>query len=222
MAKKKNVATTHEVLAAQAFLRTLGANWRDTYLVLAIIAWVRVAIALHHGKYNNIFGLKPGAYDKAFRSGIYTTTGPFQPHTGRPTIQLSKYASLSKALQAFAVYLRTQANSTNGFRLILSAIRHDRPSDVLWAASMSSIDPSHYGLGTTQLLFVEYSSFTGIAQPGHPGTPGRPPTVKPAKIAPPPRSLQAPVVHPHYVNAYAVQSFYDERHDKVAPEGPNG
>lgn len=202
---KRHQPSHAEISAAEAFLRTLGADWHDLNLVLAIVAWVNVATSLHHGKYNNIFGLKPGAWDKAFRSGVYTTTGPFQPHSGRPTIELSKYRNLTDALKALAGYLKSDKGQ---FGLLLNAIRADRPKDVLFAIEYSNFDPA-YGFLTTDLIYKEYNSLY-IYIPGK-TIPGKQPP-KPKPPAPLPQVLQAPIIHPNYISAWTAKTFYDERH----------
>lgn len=200
---KRHQPSHGEVTAAEAFLRTLGADWHDLNLVLAIVAWVNVATAIHHGKFHNIFQLRPGAWDKAFRSGVYNVTKGSR--SGPLTTQFSKYRNETDALRALAGYLQSDKGQ---FGLLLSAIRHDRPKDVLYAIEYSNFDPA-YGFGSTDLIYKEFNSLY-IFIPGK-KIPGQKPP-KPKPLAPLPQVLQAPVIHPNYISAWTAKTFYDERH----------
>lgn len=204
MAAKHRV-TNEQINAAQAFLRTLGADWHDNYLVLAIIAWGTVAI---HGKFHNIFNLHPGSWDKHLRTGTYKVdSGHFDPHAGRVMEEFSKYRNMFSAYVALANYLK--ANSKE-FALILSSIRHDRVNDALFAISASSFDPYHYGLGSTNRIYTVYNSLF-IVIPGK-KQPGPQPPPKPKPLAPIPQVLQPPTLRNTYLSAYTTRDFYRQRH----------
>jgi hypothetical protein len=57
-----------ELRFAQLFLRALHANERNSYLILAVVAWLRSESGTNYIG-NNPLNLRPGADDARYRSG---------------------------------------------------------------------------------------------------------------------------------------------------------
>lgn len=123
-----------EVRGAQMFLRVLGADWHDPYLVRAVVAWFRQesgSVARVVG--NNPFNIRPGVASK-YASGT---------RRGRVGSFLV-FRRLSRGFGGAALVLRTLA-PTYGYGRVIEEARAGDALGFLAALALSSWDASHYG-----------------------------------------------------------------------------
>ena len=124
-----------EIAGAQLFLRVLGANYKNRYMVKAVIAWFRqesggISKVIH----NNPFNIRPGVASK-YSNGTWP---------GREGVFLS-FSTLSKGFAAAAVVLKSIAPSY-GYGTIITAARSGNATRLLAAIALSGWDGSHYGV----------------------------------------------------------------------------
>lgn len=218
MAAKKPVTHPTELRFAVYFLKYLHANSTNTYLILAVVAWLRSESGQHYIGFNPL-NLRPGKDDAAFRSGI---------RTGKVG-QFSIYKSLQAGARATATRLLNAGSDYRGYGLIVSAAQRSggdtvqsmqqQATDFLNAIALSKWDASHYGLGknptlanadfTKNKLLKVWDSLLGfpVTLPADP--------VKPkAQHANPP--AQAPsdahIAHADFIQGGHAGAFYAERH----------
>jgi hypothetical protein len=137
---------TAEILGAQMFLRVLGANYKNTYMIKAVIAWFRqesggVSKVIH----NNPFNIRPGAMSK-YSNGTWE---------GRVGIFLS-FSTLPKGFAAAAMLLKRLAPSY-GYGTVIKAAQGGNAGRFLGAIALSSWDGSHYGVN---ILYKEQAYTT--------------------------------------------------------------
>lgn len=157
MTKKANIVSLLEQAAAIAFLKALGADWHNEYLLLQVVAWLRVQEKMHPelAKTNNVFNLS-------------TTT--YYPYGGHKTT-VFKFPSLIDEMKALAKMLLKSTDPS--YQLIVTAAKNDKGNTdkndyFLKAVVLSDWDAAHFGLhsdGTGDQITKEYLSFTGLANP---------------------------------------------------------
>jgi hypothetical protein len=226
-----HLASLTETLAAQAFLKTVGADWTNTSLVIAVVAWYRVSLHYYSPKgglkdvgYNPFF-LKPGSFDKGIRIGTFKSKNKLHEGT------FSVYKTLADSLRALANYLLAGRHTDSKFRLLVNAFRSGRVADALSGILQTSlavgkydahsvtmrVGPAHHAhdedVWVPSPLYAAYNAITGSTVPGKPKAPPKPPP-KPPKphgefVVPPPFS--------GYVSPFHAGTFYRARkHDTVS------
>lgn len=204
------VATYDQVRFAQAFLRSVGANWRDNYLILVVVAWI---IAANRGwsriQGNNPFLVRATNFDTRYRVGTFKRNG----------ITYSRYAGLDSAINATILSLQKGFPfSPAAFQGILKAFRQARgykgAAAVAYALSNSAWDnPRQYRTSKGKnLILVVMSRFTGIQlEPPTKPPPTRPPKPKPTPNFPTPGRYPIPEVHHDWPSPTAPRAFLEER-----------
>lgn len=210
-----NVAQVGEVVAAQAFLRAIGANYQSTDLIYAVVAWMRTS----EGGRANLWGNNP--------FNLRASTARFIPSNliagtkyriGYGT--LLRFATLTDGVKAMAAYLKgvvkVAGGSWLGYGLILRAFKAGNPVDSLIAIALSAWDAAHYGFDTSNrdpsaalaksAIYKVYASFTGLQMP----TPKQPKPAPPKPEAP--NDLPAPPLAHPYIEPHRAAAFYRERH----------
>lgn len=205
------VATYDQVRFAQAFLRSVGANWRNNYLILLVVAWI---VAANRGwsrvRGNNPFLVRATAADARFRVGTFKLNG----------ITYSRYASWTVAVAATIATLQKgypSPYSINTLQKILDAFRgsakgYKAAQAVAYALSNSPWDdPRRFRTAKGKnLILVVMSRFTGLQlQPPTKPPPVRPP--KPTKNFPTPGRYPIPETHHKWPVPTAPLSFLRER-----------
>lgn len=220
------VASLAETRAAQAFLKTIGADVNNKDLIRGVIAWFHQesgSIARVIG--NNPFNIRNDPMQ----------IGQRQTRNGNGKFAI--FATLAIGFQAAArLLLRGMSDKGDwrGYGLVVRAARSGRILDFLQAIAMSKWDAAHYGWSPEHPdrnhLIGAYNAITGLtlSVPGT-GKSGSPkPTPKPKKRRLParPRDIPAPFEPSPYMDAYAVGRSYRERHKdmmgNVALDGPGG
>lgn len=211
------VATVAEVKAAQAFLKTIGADYKNQDLIRGVIAWFHQesgSIAKVLG--NNPFNIRndPNAI------GYRQTKG-----NGSFAI----FATLEEGFQAAArLLLRGMLNDKDDYRgygLIIKAARRGDILDFLTAIAISKWDAGHYGYTPdhpeNNHLIGAYNAITGLTMPVP-----KPPKPKPRQLPKRPRDIPAPFQPTPFLDAGAVGRSYRERHrnrmGNVADDPPSG
>jgi hypothetical protein len=201
-----NVVVVQETIAAQAFLRAIGANWQNNDLIYAVVAWMRSESgSLKRVIGNNPFNLRPGRdISPDLIEGIRKTKN------GNGYFLIFK--TLAAGLQATAQRLLRAGNDWRGYGLIIRAFRAGLAIDAMNAIALSAWNASHYGYkagGPTSdnHIYRIYAGFTGLQLP-KPTEPKPKPKPLPAR----PRDLNAPVVVTNYLHPYDVRDFYLARH----------
>lgn len=204
------VATYDQVRYAQAFLRSVGANWRDNYLILVVVAWI---IAANRGwtriRGNNPFLVRATAADARYRVGTFKLNG----------VVYSRYASFDAAIPAtIHVFLRGYPGNTNTLWVVLRAFRQAKGSKgaaaVAYALSNSHWDdPRKYTTAKGKnLILVVMSRFTGLQlKPPIKPPPVRPPKKPQDRNFPTPGRYPIPEVHHKWPVPTAPLSFLRER-----------
>jgi len=226
-------AKAAEVGFAQAFLKQLGGDYNNIYLITAVVAWMRQESGgLSKVIGNNPFNLRPGRDDLRFRSGTRKSkngNGFF-----------SVYASLAKGAQAAANRLISAGSDYRGYNDIVSAARGNyskqpgdqalQARDFLKAIAMSKWNASHYGaLDITgppderhygeeyhedaNHLIMLWRKFTGLTFPAVKNPMPKPPRNRPK----PQKSLIMALPLGNYIKPYAARTFFEQRHPVVAP-----
>lgn len=210
-----------ESQAAVAFLKYLNRNYsksinyNDTYLILAVGAW----LIQESGGIKNIIGNNPfNIRQSPFAIGYRTSKNG----NGKFAI----FASLSKGLEAAAYLLMhgghgsgTKDVDAYGYRLALNALKrggNQAANDFLAALARSSWDAAHYGTTdwmtaydpkTNHLLRVYLSYGAAQVKDPHP---------KPAKPIPVlPRDFNYQVIVRNYTDPWAARDLYRRRHAPV-------
>lgn len=201
-----------ELRFAHLLLVNLHANLSNSYLILAIVAWMRSESGRNWRGFNPL-NLRPGADDAKYRSGVRLAG-----HNGH----FSVYASLEAGAKATANRLARLSYYTD---MIAALRRGEKPTkygdqavDFLRALVVSKWDAGHYGLKGAELkdpnsifkttIYKVFSSLTG-----HPFTiPAE--VAKTPKPPPPPRqprSLRHTIPVREYIQPYAAETFYEGR-----------
>jgi len=229
-------AKAAEVGFAQAFLKQLGGDYNNVYLITAVVAWMRQESGgLSKVIGNNPFNLRPGKDDERFRSGTRKT------RNGNGFF--SVYSSLAKGAQAAANRLLSAGADYRGYAAIVAATRGNyskvqadqalQARDFLKAIALSKWNASHYGAirvtptrtgdpthktwtaydENKNHLILLWRSFTGLSFP---------PVKNPAPEQPrnrpqPQKSLIMSLPRGNYIKPYAARTFFEQRHPVVAP-----
>jgi hypothetical protein len=126
---------TAEILGAQTFLRTLGADYKNRYMIKAVIAWFRQESGgVSKVLYNNPFNIRPGVATKY-------SYGTWQGRVG----SFLKFSSLSKGFAAAAMTLRAIAPAY-GYGTVITAAKSGNATRFLAALALSGWDGTHYGV----------------------------------------------------------------------------
>jgi len=197
-----NIVTLGEVHAAQVFLRAIGANWHNSNMIYAVVAWMRTASG---GRIvgNNPLGLLAGEDINYLSNG---KTRIFEHKL------LLSFKSIDQAMLAAAVRFLKSGNDTRGFGLVIRAAKTNDPFNFMNALAISGFTEDHYGWDgfdpKSNRVTAMYSTFTGmqVLQPA-----------QPHKLALPqaPGSLAAPDTRHAYIDPWRVLGFYTERHRKT-------
>jgi hypothetical protein len=211
-----------ELRFAQLFLRALHANERNSYLILAVVAWLRSESGTNYIG-NNPLNLRPGADDARYRSGVRKTlngNGYF-----------SVYSSLEKAAKASANRILRAGNDYRGYGLIVRAAQRKAGTstaseqgqaiDFLTALALSKWDAGHYGTGKNvrpetydgrkNKLIKVWAGLTGQSFT-LPQDPPKPAKKKKKAIPRQPRATVHENIEYNYLKPYAAFQFYEERH----------
>lgn len=194
-------ASYGQVVLAQQFLRSIGADYRDNYLILVTVAWITAA---NRGwgniQGNNLFLTPSTLIDAKYRTGTFRRNGGVY----------SRYASTSTAIAAAIATLRfgrlaaafQSAHGIRGTRQIAAAL------------SNSPWDQGHYLSKKGQnLILVALSRYTGLQlQPPQKPPPKRPPEKKPKPRAQPPQlRYPLPSTQHDWPSPFAPLRFLRER-----------
>jgi len=124
-----------EIRGAQMFLRVLGTDWHDPYMVKAVTAWFRQESGgVNKVIKNNAFNIRPGVASK-YSNGTWP---------GRVGVFLA-FPTLSKGFGAAALVLKTLA-PYYGYGTVIKAAQNGNALKFLAALARSSWDASHYGV----------------------------------------------------------------------------
>ena len=226
-----------ETTFAQAFIKQLGGDINNVYLITAVVAWMRQESGgLSKVVGNNPFNLRPGRDDARFRSGTRKSK------KGNGTF--SVYASLAKGAQAAANRLISAGSDYRGYDAIVAAARgkysqrvedqQKQARDFLKGVAMSKWDASHYGAiihqkiedGRYEDIYQESWNHLIKVWQNIPGVNWVPVAVKPPPVKqppkPPPRPAVQLAINPalgvgNYIKPYAARTFYEQRHPVLAP-----
>jgi len=194
-----NVATAQEVLASQAFLRQLGADWHSYTLIQGVVAWFRA----ESGSLSRVIGNNPfNIRDSSLAIGYRQT---------KSNGHFAIFKTLSDGFTAAAKLLIGAGNDWRGYGLIVRAARSGSVKDFLQAIAMSAWDAGHYGYPATNHLISVYNSITGLTLTvtDAKGQPLKPPRHRP--LTPVPRALQPPEQQRSYIDSGAARRFYNAR-----------
>lgn len=214
--RKKGLASVKERRFAEAFLKFMGADTQNIYLVTAVIAWMRKESGTTYIG-NNVFNLRPGADDAKYRSGVRKA--------GNGNGYFSVYATLENAAKATANRLIAAGHDYRGYWKVVNALRRSNAGtvkdkqqqalDFLTALAMSKWSATHYGAPNGEPwkngLVRIWASITGL--PALPAEPPKKPRVRPSA----PRDLNTELTPAQYLDPYEARAFYAARH---APEPP--
>lgn len=134
----KNVSA-QEVEAARAFLKFLGRDWHNNQLVLAVVAWARVA----SGRLSGSLGNNP------FR--LYKKGSQYVPY-GYGGTRAASFSSLTQSFVAAARALKylakayPKAPGAYTFNQVLLSFKSGDAGQVLNAIALSNWRKDHYGL----------------------------------------------------------------------------
>lgn len=209
-------ASLQEVRSAQAFLRTLGADWHNQDIVRGVIAWFHQ----ESGSVSKVLGNNPFNIRNDPNAIGYRQT----KHNGRFAI----FKTLEEGFQAAARLLLRGAKDkgdARGYGLIVRAAKRGVILDFLTAIAISKWDAGHYGYTPehpeNNHLIAAYNAITGLTMP----IPAKDRPVKrhfPQK----PRDIPAPFKPSPYLDAREVGRLYLERHadpmGNVALDRPRG
>lgn len=200
------VVSLAEANAAKTFLAALGIRNPSNAVIAAVVTWmVAESGGLSKVIGNNPFNLRPG-FASQYASG--TRTIGYDPRTGEP-IQVLKFSSLTKGLQAAAYYLA----GTGAWKNVVNALKQGNVIGFLSGIAKYS---TKYGYTTLWNMFKQYTAVTQppVQQPQQPApapTPApTPPTYKFPRfykqLAPPAAPLR------QYLDGYRADSSYRARH----------
>jgi hypothetical protein len=208
---KKGIATVKERRFAEAFLKHIGADVSNVFLVTAVIAWMR----RESGKTyigNNVFNIRHSKYETGFRIGKNGRFATFK------TLDLAAKATA-------ALLLSAKPGDYRGYDKVVKALRRandqtqkgmqQQALDFLTALAMSKWSATHYGAphGEPWLnkLVAVWSTILGL--PPLPAEPVKPPRRRPV----PPRDLDTNLLPAGFIDPYEARGFYNDRHGEVAP-----
>jgi hypothetical protein len=213
-------ATVKERQFAEAFLREVGADIRNIYLVTAVVAWMRQESGQHYIG-NNVFNIR----NSKLASGYRQSKG-----NGHFAI----FASLAIAAKATALFLVGNSRSGYGYDKVLAALRRSNDNtvkgeqkqgiDFLAALAMSKWDAAHYGAphGEPWLnhLIKTWATITGLPPiPAEKNQTSRPaPRARPTPLH---GNRNPDLQKGVYIEPHAAQTFYEARHaaDEPLPGG---
>lgn len=207
MAKPK--VTEKEVRFARSFLKYGKFNETNTYLLLAVIAWMRSESGQTYLG-NNPFNIRKSRFAIGYR----------KTQNGNGSFAIFK--NLDVAAKATVAFLSENAKFGNYGPILASGRRgadNDKEAqsqaiDFLTAIAMSKWSSTHYGAAdgnvTNNKLIKVWAGLTGTTIPSS----WFKDTVKVVKkriIPRQPRSLQHVLPDPGYLQPYAAASFYEAR-----------
>lgn len=181
-----NVATYAEVQKAKKFLSLINAPTNNNYLILAVVAWMRV-----EGPDFDVYA----AANQLIKGSVYTPVD-----LNLPKNMESEQNEANRALMEVA----------KQYQLILAAAKSGLPSDFLMALALSNWDQKHYGgLNQNNALFTTYSSFTGLTLAPPQASTQKPVVVRQPKVPP---VLRPPVYDRDQPDGFEAARFYRARH----------
>lgn len=201
--------TEREVRFARSFLKYGKFNEQNTYLLLAVIAWMRAEIGVDMKfmyNQNNPFNIRKSR----FASGYRQTNG---------NGSFAKFATLDIAAKATVAFLSENAG-VGHYSPILAAARRGNGSDkgvtqaidFLTAIAMSKWSADHYGAAdgnTTHNRIIKlWSGITGASIPTK-WYKDTVKVVKKRKVPRQPRALEHTIPKVDYLSPYAAAQFYD-------------
>jgi hypothetical protein len=204
--------TEREVRFARSFLKYGKFNQQNTYLLLAVIAWMRAEVGVNmkfmYNK-NNPFNIRKSRFAYAYRRT--NGNGSF-----------AMFSSLDVAAKATVAFL--SENATFGkYGPILAAGRRgasgdkalqSQAIDFLTAIAMSKWSSDHYGSAdgniATNRIIKLWAGITGQPIPAA-WFQDTKKVVKRKVIPRQPRALQHVLPETNYLQPYAAANFYDER-----------
>lgn len=202
MAKKKRklLLTERQVRFARAFLHAIHANESNGYLILAVVAWLKLDKDVQHFYH---FGSYTAGAQALARVLLYN-----------PRRRQKGYRAVVAALRGS----RKDQKNEKG-KVIAGSGNALQARDFLTALAMSKFERSHYGSADgnelTNLLMKKWYHLTGGAPIPDAWFIDYVKTKQPAKAAkePPrqPRSLVHVLPKPDYLQPYAARIFYEER-----------
>jgi hypothetical protein len=212
----KHTASVKERRFAEAFLKFMGSDAKNVYLVTAVIAWMRQESGSNYIG-NNVFNLRPGKDDAKFRSGVRKSkngNGYF-----------SVYPSLEAAAKATANRLISAGHDYRGYDKIVAAVRRasdgsakdqqEQGLDFLTAVAMSKWDASHYGSPNgdawSNHLVAVWATITGL--PALPAEKVKQPKPRPSA----PRDLNTNLLPGQFIDPYEIRRFYADKHGSEPP-----
>lgn len=215
-----SIASQAEVKFAIAFVKYLKGDWYNTFLLTAVVAWMRQESGgLSRVIGNNPFNIRPGMTS-------FLSNGVRRSRNGNG--YFLTFASLERGAQA-AAYLLMNGSRAYGYYLAVNAARRMNGGqqvglDFLTALALSSWDAAHYGApdGNPQKnnLVRVWVSITGLKMPDpEKDKPKAPKKKKPRPV--PPRPLPPPTpASLLYIQPYDSRDFYRAKHrgDSNLPE----
>lgn len=203
--------TEKEVRFARSFLKYLGANQVNGYLLLAVIAWMRQESGQTYLG-NNPFNIRKSPFASGYR----------QTRNGNGKFAI--FANLDVAAKATVAFLKANAKFGNYGPIIAAARRAtgkdggvQQALDFLTAIAISKWDSAHYGaadgdLGKNHLIKV-WATLTGTSIPKQWFVDPKPKPKPPPK--PPFRQVvqryHYPVPTADFIKPYAGKAFYEDR-----------
>lgn len=203
------VAQELEVRAAQAFLKAIGASWKNTNLIYAVIAWMRQESgSLANIIGNNPFNIRPSkSIDQDLIAGIRRSKN------GNGYFIIFK--SLEAGLIGTAQLLLRAGHDWRKYDAIIRAFRQGDSIGAINAIALSAWDVSHYGYKpgdqSTNHIYTIYARFTGLQMPATPKP--QKPVRRPQPVRP--RDLNAPIIVRNYLDPYTVGAMYRARHKRT-------
>lgn len=212
-----------EVRFAYQLLRYLGGNVSNSYLILAIIAWVRRESGQNYIG-NNPLNIRYSRFASGYR--FTSTNGRF-----------AKFSSLQMAAKASAEFLKQRGY---GYEAVVKRLREQMPSglskkkqeewlveqaiDFMWNIALSKWSATHYGLGRNpnknmtreEMLAVNklvpiWASMTGTKWSIPKDAEPQPKKPKPLPYPKQPRTLEHAVPKRPYLDPYEASKFYEAR-----------
>lgn len=209
--------STKEMQFAYYFLKKLGANLNNAYLITAVVAWLRAEVGYDLGKMynkNNPLNIRKSQYATGYRQTA--TNGSFAIFS---SLKYGAYAAADLLLGAgndYRGYWRAVAAAKRGTKDDADAQTQAR--DFIMGIVLSKWDAGHYGLQPNQLTVATYSTDNGIFNIWL-GINGKLPSIKvdvdqpkpdkkKSKPKPPP-SLPPPSALPDYLDGDEARAFYN-------------
>jgi hypothetical protein len=207
------VATLYEVNQAKTFLRLIGAPANNNQTILAVVAFMRVVDSY------NARVLAQRIIDRS-TADLYNFT-PLLVPGGLPTDERQALIDYNAAGEAKEDQINAERKEdASWYKLALTAARHGRAGDFLYALALSGYSSTHFGGYNSgaidpsrNRLLRTYSSFTGLTLPPPP-TPKQEAAPKPKARRMPkvPTVLQPPSLVRSYLDPDAARRFYNARH----------